>query len=208
MTQRPAPTDAAPSVRPGRPLAFDHGEALTAITEVFWEHGWTATSTPILEARTGLSRSSLTNSFGTKHQMFCAALALYNDLIERHLVSGLRSADIDPLDSLHAFFDRLAALKADGPGRHGCLIINTIAEIPLGDPVIDGHIQRYRHTLLSGFRSALGRTQARLSLPVDRGAHVLLALAMTINVHARHGDTAAAATTTAAAHDLLDSWAS
>jgi TetR/AcrR family transcriptional regulator, transcriptional repressor for nem operon len=161
----------------------------------------------VLEEATGLSRSSLANSFGTKAEMLTAALAHYNDLIAEHLITGLESVTADPGEALHQFFDALAALKADDPGRYGCLVVNTIVELAERDTAVELQIQRYEHMLLAAFTSALDRTGTVESPDVEHRANVLLALAMAVNLHARNRDTAAVAATTASAHALIDTWA-
>ena len=160
----------------------------------------------MLEEATGLSRSSLANSFGTKADMLAAALAHYNDLIADHLVAGLEQTTAAPGDALHGFFDALAALKADDPGRYGCLVVNTIVELPERNPAAEQQIQRYERMLLAGFTSALERTGNAEDTDVEHRANVLLALAMAVNLHARNRDTAAVADTTASAHALIDAW--
>jgi TetR/AcrR family transcriptional regulator, transcriptional repressor for nem operon len=204
--QTQADSDAAKGLRPGRPLGFDRDEAVDAITQAFWQHGWAETSTPVLEAATGLSRSSLANSFGTKQQMLATALNHYNELIANHLVADLQNTSTDPEDALHGFFDSLAALKADGPGQYGCLAINTLVELLDRDKAIDGQITRYEQMLLAGFSSALSRIQDSAHPDLEPRAHALLALAMAINLHARNRDRAKVTATTAAAHALLRTW--
>ncbi len=205
MVRRTSPTEPASGARqrPGRPLGFDQDAAIAALTEAFWEHGWASASTPVLEAATGLSRSSLTNTFHTKQQMLERALSHYNDLIATQLTTDLVDPDTDPVAALHEFFDKLAELKTSGPGQHGCLMVNTMIELPnAGDPIRQ-HTLRYEHLLIAAFTSALDRLPDHGPTDSARQAHALLALAIAINLHARHRDPAAVTATVAAAHDLL-----
>lgn len=208
MTRRRTTPEAtaAGGRRRGRPLGFDRNDATSRLTAAFWRYGWAGSSTPVLEEATGLSRSSLANSFGTKTEMLTAALAHYNDLIADHLVADLDRTTADPGGALHGFFDALAALKADDPGRYGCLVVNTIVELPERDPAVEQQTRRYERILLAGFTSALGRTGNAEDQDVEHRANVLLALALAVNLHARNRDAAAVAATTASAHALIDSW--
>jgi hypothetical protein len=94
-----------------------------------------------------------------------------------------------------------------GPGRYGCLIVNTIVEPPERSSTVTEQVRRYEQMLLTGFTSALDRIDPTTSTEVEHRANVLLALATAINLHARNGDTASVAATTASAHALIDAWA-
>lgn len=160
----------------------------------------------MLEAATGLARSSLANTFGTKQNMLATSLAHYNAQIAEHLIATLDDDTVPGQDALHRFFDSLAVLKTDAPGSHGCLVINTLVELPERADVIDDQISHYEDMLLTGFTAALLRTTAASHHVLQNLAHTLLALAMTINLHARNHDSTKVTATTTAAHALIDSW--
>jgi TetR/AcrR family transcriptional regulator, transcriptional repressor for nem operon len=60
-----------------RPLGFDPDQASTDLMEVFWTHGFDATSMQDIEAATGLAKQSLYRQFGDKRAMYHAALKAY-----------------------------------------------------------------------------------------------------------------------------------
>lgn len=64
----------------GRPRSFDRTEALRRAMELFWEHGYEATSIADLAAAMGIHSPSLYAAFGSKEQLFREALDLYDDL--------------------------------------------------------------------------------------------------------------------------------
>lgn len=194
----------------GRPLGFDRRHAIAAATAAFWEHGYEATSISMLESATGLARSSLTNTFRTKHDLMLTCLDYYLSLVEQELVTPLHNTATDGVLALHQFFDRLDTLKHSDPGRHGCLVVNSIIDFADTKPDINQRIVRYQQLLHDGFYAALGRARHASQLvpttPSD-AANVLVALAIAINIAARAdhaGD--AASRTTAAAHHLITSW--
>ena len=134
------------------------------------------------------------------------ALVHYNNLIATQLITDLVDPDSDPGAALHGFFDTLAQLKTSGPGRHGCLMVNTMIELSNADDAIRQQTLRYEHLLIHAFTTALERLSRTEPTGCDQQAHALLALAIAINLHARHGNPGAIATTVAATHSLLGAW--
>ena len=63
-----------------RTKEFDERDALLAAMGVFWRQGYEGTSIPDLLKATGLSRSSLYETFSDKATLFEAAAALYFEL--------------------------------------------------------------------------------------------------------------------------------
>ena len=60
----------------GRPLEFDREAALDAALETFWRHGYGA-SLDELTAAMRIHRPSLYGAFGTKGELYAAAVAHY-----------------------------------------------------------------------------------------------------------------------------------
>jgi len=60
-----------------RAKEFDPKTVLEAAMELFWEQGFEATSAQDLVDRTGLNRSSLYNTFGSKQELYLRALDHY-----------------------------------------------------------------------------------------------------------------------------------
>src|ERR687898_2761085 len=102
------------SARAGRPLAFEPGVALDAVMRLFWAQGFEATSLDDLEAATGLSRSSLYNTFGTKRELFERAMRQYLDLVDANLLDPLETGT-EGLADLDRFVSRLGS-QLDDPG--------------------------------------------------------------------------------------------
>lgn len=60
-----------------RPRAFDTEAALDAAMRTFWRHGYEATTLDELTKEMGIARPSLYNAFGSKEDLFLAALRRY-----------------------------------------------------------------------------------------------------------------------------------
>jgi AcrR family transcriptional regulator len=145
----------------GRPKNYDRDAALVASRDVFWEQGYEATSIADLEHRTGMNRSSLYHEFGTKRDLFEAALECYADGIISMLMSGLRDEDAG-LDAIVALFRRIGELfRGDAAvSMRGCLMVNTTAELAARDERVRPAAAAYRNGLREDFAAALTRAAA------------------------------------------------
>ncbi len=111
-----------------RPKAFDPDVALDRAIDLFRRKGYAATSVGDLVEHTGLSRSSLYDTFGDKHALFIAALDRYRVRGSGFLTELLEASD-SPMAGLRAYFDALAAdCACPDRGRYGCLAVNAAAE--------------------------------------------------------------------------------
>jgi TetR/AcrR family transcriptional regulator, transcriptional repressor for nem operon len=148
--------DAESQVRgPGRPLSFDRRAALDHLVNLFWEHGYDQVNQQAMAAATGLSTSSLYNSFGTKPQIYREVLGRYLDILERvlePLERGCRGRD-DVLEAL----DRLESLLRSRAGRFGCLLVCSMTTVAGRDRWVAEIGERYRARLRAGFAAALQR---------------------------------------------------
>jgi AcrR family transcriptional regulator len=142
----------------GRPKGYDRDDVLVAARDLFWERGYEATSISDLELRTGLNRSSLYQEFGSKHELFEAALECYADRVITQLLAGLRDDDAT-LDSVAGLFTRLAKLfrSQTTVSTYGCLMVNATAELAAHDESIRPAAAKYRDQLRADFKAALGK---------------------------------------------------
>lgn len=107
---------------------FDRDHVLLKAMHVFWEKGYNGTSIQDLVAVTGLNRSSIYNSFGSK-------LALYQETLKRYHKSGnaqfqkaLMKAR-NPLEAIRLIFEGfLPEIMNDNEGK-GCFAMNCKAEM-------------------------------------------------------------------------------
>lgn len=104
---------------------FDEEQVLVRATDLFRHSGYTSASIDDLVQATGLSRSSLYNTFGTKEQLF---LRILNQYCEEMIQVLTPEIGLPPAAALRAFLLRLLdALEAWGPSG-GCLLTNSCAE--------------------------------------------------------------------------------
>jgi TetR/AcrR family transcriptional repressor of nem operon len=69
-------------VTKGRPKTFKNADVLSKAMELFWEKGYEATSLAELLDNMGISKQSMYNTFGNKHDLFIQCLELY--IASRH----------------------------------------------------------------------------------------------------------------------------
>ena len=109
--------------RPGRPRKFDADEVLDKVIDVFWELGYDAADTETLSKRTGLAKPSLYNAFGTKEDLFVAALNRYRETRSKASFEAMERA-ATPRDGVRDYFLNLARNVAAPGHPTGCLILS------------------------------------------------------------------------------------
>lgn len=143
-----------------RPRTFDEERALDAAMHAFWANGYEATSTQDLCDATGLGRSSIYNTFSSKHELFQRALARYMDSMTSVQVEILEDAERPPMERLRALFtsaiDSEFECRQDGHSI-GCLTVNTTVELAGRDPEAAEMLARDLATRLAAI-SAVVRT--------------------------------------------------
>ena len=135
----------------GRPREFDTPTVLAHASEVFWRHGYHATSIDDLCKATGLLRGSLYGVFGDKHGIMLAALDHYADGSIARLAERL-NAPLPPMEALHSAILHYAKAAAALSTQRSCLITNTALEMQSDDEALReriGSIQRRMATLLA-----------------------------------------------------------
>ena len=172
----------------GRAKTYDRDAVLEAARDLFWERGYEATSIADLEERTGLNRSSLYQEFGTKHELFEAALECYADRVIATLMADLR--DNADLDSVAALFGSISELfRCDTVlSERGCLMVNSTAELAARDERVRRAAAAYRDRLRADFATALAGAAADGHIDpssVDRRANLLASTIMGIWLSAR-----------------------
>lgn len=146
-----------------RTLEFDRDAAVRAARTVFWRHGYAEASLPDLEQATGLGRSSIYNSFGSKRGLFDAAVQSYLDEVIRPRLRPLQQDEVEPgaithyLDGLAAAFSRGTAAR-----QSGCLLVNTAGTNLATDGDIARIITDYRRELHSAIGNGVRAFDPRL----------------------------------------------
>jgi TetR/AcrR family transcriptional regulator, copper-responsive repressor len=159
----------------GRPREFDEREVLLRALVAFWQHGYHGTTTAMLLDATDISASSLYGTFGSKRDLYLAALDAYRDDLDE-VMSPLEAGERG-LDDIEEYLENLVrAARPDG--ARGCLLINAMADIDTRDPEITRRADDYLARLRAGFERALGDAVDLGEVP-PRESERLLALLTT-----------------------------
>jgi AcrR family transcriptional regulator len=114
-----------------KPREFNYDEVVRAARDVFWERGYVATSLSQLLAATGLSKSTLYKTFGSKRKLFAVAVENYLADVMRPLIAPME-ADGAGKTELVGYFNGLAEMIRTSPqdkARRGCFMLNTFMEL-------------------------------------------------------------------------------
>jgi TetR/AcrR family transcriptional regulator, transcriptional repressor for nem operon len=154
-----------------RPQEFDSEEALHKAMGVFWRKGYEASSLADLLEATGLSKSSLYGTFGSKRELFLAAFDAYR---RERAEDMYRILDRGPARQAVAAFFRMIIADAQAPEfARGCMSINQAVEMAPYDPEVRGRVVEDFQVLEDVLTRTIERGQADGSVTSTRNAREL-----------------------------------
>lgn len=107
--------------------SFDVEDTLGKVMEAFWKRGFEATSMQDLVDATGVNRASLYATYGSKRDLFAAALKKYDRDVRGRMMSQLTATET-PLRAIAAVFDRFIGQVRNPGTPWGCFMINSALE--------------------------------------------------------------------------------
>jgi len=185
-TERSAPK--APPRR-GRPRAFEPETALAQAMDVFWGHGFAATSLDDLSAATGLNRPSLYGAFGDKRALYLKAYGQYRKRSNEAFAPLFQARE--PLRAklrriLTAALD-LYLSGEDGP--RGCFTVLSAASDAIADPDLQSLVVEAIDNTDRAFGRMFAEARAAGELPASadprRLARMASATIHTLSIRAR-----------------------
>ncbi|MFI1675630.1 TetR/AcrR family transcriptional regulator [Streptomyces sp. NPDC020607] len=159
-----------------RPRSFDEERALDAAMHAFWANGYEATSTQDLCEATGLGRSSIYNTFTSKHDLFRRALTRYMDTMNAGQLQILEDVERPAAERLRALLDRVieGEFERRGDGHSiGCLTVNTTVELAGRDPEAAALLERDLATRLTVLSATIRAGQRDGDITSGRDADTL-----------------------------------
>jgi TetR/AcrR family transcriptional repressor of nem operon len=171
----------------GRIRGFDVGEALDVALEKFWQQGYNGTPMHALCRAMCLQPGSVYAAFGSKRDLFVAAMRRYIETVSAEAVDRINGAP-SGLQGLREYFARLVDAMVDGKRAWGCLVTNSLVEFAARDPELAAMFQLHLARLQTSFAAALARARADGELRPGAGpgsAAMLVAVVQGMNVMAK-----------------------
>lgn len=172
-----------------RPKEFDEETAVAKAMDLFWKRGFDGASLDALEAKTGLNRSSLYNTFGGKHELFCKALDAYREGPCRQLHLPLKEQD--GAEALRGYLQGLRSFVRSREVSRGCLMVNTGLEKDLEEAArkrVDAHFNTLRADILQAYQSGIAAGSVNPDLTPKEAADWLLTMVRGVLVGAVSGE--------------------
>jgi len=147
----------------GRHKGYDRQEVLEAAMGVFWRYGYNGTSTQQLVDHLGINRNSMYSEFGSKQELFEAAIGYYEKtVIERNY--GPLETKIAGLKEIAALFDHYARVAKEKDADYGCLLCNTAVEMSGKDQRSRAAADRFMARITAAFANAISNAKAQNQL--------------------------------------------
>lgn len=163
----------------GRSKKFDPDAVLRAALDLFWRHGYAATSVADLVGHLRIGKASLYATFGDKHALYLKALDRYTQ-DESRLLEEL-SQPGPALPAVRALVWRCAAASsAEDTSRLGCFVTNTASELCPHDADAARCVERSWDHLETLLHAALLRARAQGELPPGRDPRALARLLLVL----------------------------
>lgn len=150
---------------------FEPDVVADAAMQVFWQRGYAATSIQDLVDGTGLSRSSLYNTFESKHGLYQQALQRYE---------GVTTANMALLDTpgpaRQAIKQLLLSIAEDelaDAQRRGCLMANASLELAGHDGQVAALVAHNFQRLQQALEQRISQGQAQGDISADKNARAL-----------------------------------
>ncbi|AKJ31882.1 TetR/AcrR family transcriptional regulator [Caldimonas brevitalea] len=145
---------------------FHPDDAAEAAMRVFWQKGYAATSIQDLVEGTGLSRSSLYNTFESKYGLFQHALRRYHR--QTAATVGLLAQDGPAIERVRALLHSIVAEELGSESACGCLVANTALELGGRDSEITDLLGEHFATLETALTAVMQRGQQQGDIAPDK----------------------------------------
>ena len=141
------------------PKTYKREDLLDRAIELFRKQGYAGTSTAELVDTLGVNRKTMYSEFGSKQELFEAALERYSEIHLSRVLAPIEDPAADATSIRRAFTGYASAIDGSFAGL-GCLMANTAVERAALDPGSAAFVDAYLARLNSGFRRALENARA------------------------------------------------
>jgi TetR/AcrR family transcriptional repressor of nem operon len=160
-----------------RNKSFDQTEVLQKVQEIFSKKGFNGTSVDDLVQATGLSRSSLYDTFGDKEKLFAETLLLYRRDNTQNMIE-LIEASTDIKKTVADIFDFIYEDSLTEK-KLGCMMVNTAIELAPHQKKISKLIDDEMLMVQKALTAAIRKGQSQNKVSKKMSAHALATLVLT-----------------------------
>ncbi|MEO1031219.1 MAG: TetR/AcrR family transcriptional regulator [Bacteroidota bacterium] len=152
---------------------FNRDEVLEKVVQLFHSKGYNGTSMQDLVDATGLNRSSIYNSFGSKMELYQESLRVYkkhaNTYVQKVLINNS-----EPLETIRKIFAASPEDKANG-----CFLGNCTTEMANQDREIKYFLKNNLNAMQDLFEALVSKGQTTGSINTDKSAKAYAAYLFT-----------------------------
>lgn len=173
-------------------LTVDLEQVLDQAMFVFWQHGYQASSIPMLLTAMRLSRAQFYSLFGDKTQLFRQVMTRYQAYMH-DVVVNLLEHPTDPAEGIRQVFELTVFTMPRERRELGCLFVNALTELSTIHPEIAHDVLLKRNRVEQAFIGACGRAivqqQIQVALTDQQAGRMLMTLLTGLRVQSRSGAT-------------------
>lgn len=169
--------------------AKKHGDALEAIVALFWRKGYAETSVADIVEETGLNRYALYTGFGSKQEIYLAALEAYFQAGCDFFLPLVTDSSIPPLErTRRSLTMSIDWMKQQG---NGCFICHGAIEHRNEDPAIEKAVLDYLDQIRGYMEIPLSEAAEagvlNPALSPQRAAQIVFDANLSLGIHVRAG---------------------
>ena len=151
---------------------FNEEEVLKKAVCLFWDKGYNGTSMQDLVDGLGISRSSLYDTFGDKHQLYLKALETYQQGYGQQLCALISKAP-SAKAAIRELLELVAHDLLDDKQRKGCFVVNAGIEMASHDKEVNGMICQSEQQLEQAFLKVIQNGQQSGELEKKQDAQAI-----------------------------------
>ncbi|RYY58303.1 MAG: TetR/AcrR family transcriptional regulator [Chitinophagaceae bacterium] len=133
---------------------FDENAVLNKAVCLFWHKGYNGTSMQELVDGLGISRSSMYDTFGDKHELYIKALAHYQQEGSKQLCAIVSSA-VSGKEAIRKLLEHVTSDMLGDKQRKGCFMVNANVETASHDPEVMKIVTRNEEMVEDAFLKAI-----------------------------------------------------
>jgi TetR/AcrR family transcriptional regulator, transcriptional repressor for nem operon len=107
---------------------YNREKVLETASAIFRQKGYNGTSIDEILVATGLSRSSLYDTFKDKHSLYLLSLEHYKTANQNQM-TALDEKPMEGIDKIKVMFNKVVDHLVQNPNDNGCLMVNAAAEM-------------------------------------------------------------------------------